>query len=116
MMAVSRIDNYAAFYGTEGTLHLTGPFWPNARIEYFNPKLENWEEIEVPKELIEALPQVEDEGQRDWNQLFLEFVADIQGAGNSDYLTFYDGWLAAEVIDIARSGQGWQAVPKHLGK
>jgi hypothetical protein len=40
--------------------------------------------------------------QRDWNQLFREFVADIRGEGYSGYPTFRHGSTACEVIDIVR--------------
>jgi predicted dehydrogenase len=113
LMAPKQHPNYLAFYGTEGTLQLSAidAFWPN-RIHHYSRGREAWEEMPVPQELIDALPHIEDHAQRDWNQLFREFVADIRGDGYAGYPTFHDGWVAAEVIEIVRKGQGWTALPE----
>lgn len=110
---VSFNPSYLAFYGSEGTLHLTGPNAPD-RIQRFNPGSWEWNEIPIPQEIFESLPQVEDSVQRDWNQLFREFITDIRGEGYSGYPTFYDGLLAAEIIEIARSGKSFTPLMRGL--
>jgi predicted dehydrogenase len=104
--AQSPQDNYVALYGTEGTLWLPVPGinFPE-RIQYKAVGTQMWEEIPVPQKVLAALPQVEDKAQRHWNQLALEFVADIRGDGYAGYPTFRDGWTANEIIDIVRSGR-----------
>lgn len=106
----SRHAGYLALYGTEGTLHLEGQPWVE-RIEYGKRGSGNWEEIKVPS--VEGLgsqptPEPVQDG---WNQLIHRFVQDIQGAENATYPTFVDGWLANEVIDIARHQENWTRVP-----
>lgn len=76
------------------TLH----FW--RILQHYDRASDTWEEI--------SIPQAEING---WNQLFKEFVADIQGVGKSNYPNFRDGWIANEVIDIVRHGQNWTALP-----
>ena len=111
-MAPSPIPNYLALYGTEGALHLPGSFWPE-RLEHFSPERESWEEIPTPQKFIDALPEPEDAGFRDWYQLFREFVADIRDEGFTGYPTFRDGWVDNEIMDVVRSGKGWTTLPEH---
>ena len=65
----------------------------------------------VHQDLVNRLPAIEDQTQRDWNQLAREFVANIQGHGYMGYPTFYDGWIASEVIASVRSSSGWVTIP-----
>jgi predicted dehydrogenase len=111
-MATSPYPEYLAFYGTQGTLVLTGPNAPD-RIQRFDLERQAWEDVPIPQTVITSLPQIEDGGQRDWNQLFREFVADVRGAGYMGYPTFHDGWVCAEIIEIVRSGRSWAALPEH---
>jgi predicted dehydrogenase len=105
--------NYILFHGKRGTLKVTGPvFWPN-QIQHFALANGGWREMPVPEEITASLPQVENFVQRDWNQLCLEFVADIRGQGYRGYPTFRDGWVAAQIIDHVRSGSAWMPVLQH---
>jgi predicted dehydrogenase len=105
-MANCRYDDYLAFYGERGTLHLSGPNAPD-RIEHYDRTTRQWQALAVPPEILAQLPQVEEPVQRDWNQFYREFVADIHGAGYSGYPTFYEGMLHNDVFDAVRSGNGW---------
>lgn len=112
-MAPSPLPNYLAFYGSEGAIHMPGgSFLPN-RLEHFSPERGTWEEIPVPQRLEDALPHHENRVYRIWNQLFREFVADVQGEGFAGYLTFRDGWVDNEIIDVVRSRKGWTVLPEH---
>lgn len=104
--------DYLAFYGAQGTLVLTGPNAPD-HIRHFDTIRQEWRDVPVPQAVIDALPQVEDPVQRDWNQLFREFIADVRGEGNAGYPTFRDGWIAAKIIEIVRSGAHWTALASH---
>ena len=109
---------YVALHGTEGTLYVGGApdsFWPDASLQHFDPGRGTWSEIEIPQDVIDGLPRVEDGAQRQWNQFFQEFVADVHGEGDVGYPTFRDGSAAVEVMDIARSAQGWTPLPDHSG-
>jgi predicted dehydrogenase len=110
-MAVSAIPNYLAFYGTRGTLHLTGRNSPSL-IQHFDLERKEWAEIPVPEEFIALYPQLDDPVQRDWNQLAHEFVAHVRGEGYQGYPTFRDGRITAEVMEIIRNGQGWTLMPE----
>jgi hypothetical protein len=93
-----------ALFGDAGALYLSGPFWPDATIQHFDPRRGEWADVAVPQAVIDALPPVEDSTQRQWNQLFREFVGDVRGEGATTYPTFRDGWVAVEVMDIVRRG------------
>lgn len=112
-MGQARHDDYLAFYGDKGTLHLSGP-WLHTHIEHFDNAKGVWQTLSIPQRIIEALPQAENHVQRDWNQLCREFVTDVRGDGETTYPTFRDGWIHNQVIDIARNGRGWTPVAAHL--
>jgi hypothetical protein len=57
----------------------------------------------------------EDGAQRQWNQFFAEVAADLRGQGPGGYPTFREGWMAVEVMDIARDGRSWTALPPSTG-
>ena len=101
------------FFGTEGMLRLSGPFWPDGTIEHFAPTRGAWTELVLPQAVVDTLPPVDDAAQRQWNQFYREFVADVRGEGYAGYPTFRDGWVAVEVTDIARSGRSWTPLPKY---
>jgi predicted dehydrogenase len=110
---VCRNPDYLAFYGERGTLHMSHSSFSQApdSLEYFDPKVGEWQTLPIPSQIMASLPQVDDVVQRDWNQLFHEFVADVQGEGNAGYPTFHEGWLHNEITDIVRSGRGWTSIP-----
>ena len=107
-------EDHIAIYGSEGAIYIAGsyaqgPLYLRRRGE------DTWTERPVPAAILAGLPDIEDNTQRNWTQLAIEFVADIQGEGNSGYQTARDGWIFQEVIDAVRSGHGWHEVPKYLG-
>lgn len=105
---IGRHGDTLTLYGTEGTLHLVGQPWVE-HIEYGKRGGGSWENIPVPSS--ETTQTVQDPIQDGWNQLMQHFVNHIQGAGGGGYPTFTDGWLANEVIDIARRQEGWTPLP-----
>jgi predicted dehydrogenase len=108
-----------ALFGTAGVLYLREAPWPNVTIQHFDPRQGAWADIAVPQAVIDTLPKVEDPVQREWNQLYRDFCADVRGAdvrgeGATTYPTFRDGWVAVEVMDIVRRGS-WTALPAEPG-
>jgi predicted dehydrogenase len=99
-----------ALYGTKGTLHVDGTYMQGPM--YLKTDGPTWEELAIPLEIRDALPEETDHTQRNWNQLAREFVADIQGRPHPRYLTFHDGWIYQEAIDTIRSNKSWAAVPQ----
>lgn len=104
--------NQAIYAGTEGSIVLQEP-WSAKTLTLYSSSLPNGEERIVPQAYHDALPPVEDHPQKHWNQLFRDFVADVRGNGDAGYPTFLDGWMANEIIDITRAGQGWKDIPAH---
>ncbi|MYF98353.1 Gfo/Idh/MocA family oxidoreductase [Candidatus Poribacteria bacterium] len=92
------------FYGTQGTLVGRG-----GHILYQITKHvgEETEELSVPQELQDDLPQIGDEIQNKWTALVRDFLADIQDQPHEPYLTFHDGWRYQIAIDAIRASKGW---------
>jgi len=111
-LRLGKNPDYVAIYGENGTLHIEGSYTQGAM--FLRTSGDGWEELSVPKRIYDMLPDEADNTQRNWNQLVQEFVADIRGQGNAGYLTFRDGWIYQEVIDIVRSGKGWTPLPADL--
>jgi len=101
-----RFDHdYIAFYGREGAIYIQGHY---AQGPLFLIKSQSdWEELPLPDDIKGSLPNIEDDTQRNWTQLAIEFVNDIQGKGYSGYQTFKEGWIYQEMIDHIRDGDGW---------
>jgi predicted dehydrogenase len=91
-------------YGTKGSLSLTGPNSPD-RIQHFDQRRGSWQDIPIPEIVLRSLPSVQDPVQRDWNQLYHDFVADLLGNEHEAYPTFKMGVLTAQIIDVARKNQ-----------
>ena len=102
----SQNGEYLAVYGTKGTLVLADGS-ESEGLQHCDLGRGSWEELTIPRS--DAHPA--DRVQRDWNRLVEQFAADIRGESHSGYPTFYDGWVAAEIIDIVRARRGWTAVP-----
>ena len=98
-------DDYIAFYGREGAIYIKGHYAQGPL--YLSQKRGSWDQVALPARILHTLPDVEDDTQRNWNQLAREFVADIRGQGDSGYQTFQDGWVYQEIIEFIREGDGW---------
>jgi len=60
--------------------------------------------------IFSGLPDEDDPTQRNWTQLACDLVDDIRGVETRDYLTFRDGWIYQEVIDVVRAAAGWTRI------
>jgi predicted dehydrogenase len=100
-----RYGDYFALYGEKGTLHVQGTYMQGPM--FLKVGGETWEDLAIPLSIRDSLPDEEDHTQRNWNQLAREFVADIRGEPHPRYLTFRDGWLYQELIDVIRSNRCW---------
>lgn len=97
-----------AFYGREGTIYIRGVYAQGPL--FLLQGRGDWEELPVPGHIVTSLPRIEDDTQRNWTQLAIEFVSDIQGKGFAGYQTFQEGWIYQEIIDQVRNGEGWLTV------
>lgn len=107
-------EDYVAIYGSEAALYIGGSYAQGPL--YRHRRNAQWEEIAVPRHILNALPDIVDDTQRNWSQLAREFVADISGEGTPDYQTFKDGWIYQEIIEAVRSSSGWFEVPQDVAQ
>lgn len=101
--------DHIAFYGKDGAIYIKG--WYAQGPLYLSSGRGDWQQIDVPDAVINSLPDIEDDTQRNWTQLANEFVADILGKANPTYQTFKDGWIYQEIVDAIRDDQTWIHVP-----
>ncbi|MBT4980714.1 MAG: Gfo/Idh/MocA family oxidoreductase [Gemmatimonadetes bacterium] len=102
--------DYMAFMGREATLHINGAFAQGPM--HICARNGKWEEIPLPQEITNSLPNIEHPAVRCWTQLAHEFIADIKSEGYSGYQTFKDGWIYQEVFEAIRSEKGWVDIPQ----
>ena len=102
-------DDYVAFYGDEGSIHIGGAYAQGPL--HVKRRGSDWERVAVPSSITDSLPDIEDDTQRNWTVLMGELVADIRGEGYCGYQTFRDGWVFQEAVDAVRRGDGWFEVP-----
>ncbi len=96
------------FYGTHGTLVGRGGHILSHITKHIG---EETEELSVPQELQDDLPQIGDEIQNKWTALVRDFLSDIQDRPHEPYLTFLDGWRYQIAIDAIRGSKGWAQIP-----
>ena len=104
----ARHGDHMAFYGERGTLHVEGVYLQGPM--FIKTSGPTWEELPIPLRILDRLPAEPDHTQRNWNQLARAFVSDIRGSGTESYLTFRDGWIYQEVIDVIRSNSCWTLI------
>jgi len=96
------------FYGDKGTLAGKGGHILSPISKHIGSKSE---ELPVPKELSDKLPQIGDDIQNKWVALARDFVADIENRPHEPYLTFHDGWRYQVAIEAIRQSKGWTKIP-----
>ncbi len=96
------------FYGTHGTLVGRGGHILSHITKHIGEEVE---ELSVPQELQDDLPQIGDEIQNKWTALVRDFLSDIQDRPHEPYLTFLDGWRYQIAIDAIRGSKGWAQIP-----
>ena len=106
--------DYVAFYGSRGAIHIEGSYAQGPLHVRANGG--QWSVVPMRKSITDAMPEIEDDTQRNWTQLAREFVADTLGRGYSGYQTFRDGWIFQEVIDAVRSESGWTKIDQDSGR
>lgn len=97
------------FYGDKGTLVGKGGHILSPISKHIGSQVE---ELPIPQELSDRLPQVGDDIQNKWVALARDFVADIHDRSHEPYLTFHDGWRYQVAIDAIRRSDGWTQIPE----
>jgi predicted dehydrogenase len=117
----SKVEDYVAFYGTEGTIHVGGAYcqgdvhlWREGEAEFSKvPLPDSIEGMLPPVDVLPHWPKGWEVPQRAWNALARDFAADVGGRPHAPYLDMRDGWRHQEIIDIVRRG-AWVGAPRQL--
>ena len=99
------------FNGTEGTLQADGHFSYTVKLHRAGTPADEWEDLPIPRRILDDFPSVGDEFQNKWAALARDFVKDVLGQPHEPYLTFGDGWRFQETFDTIRAGLGWTTIP-----
>ncbi|MFT5196528.1 MAG: putative dehydrogenase [Cellvibrionaceae bacterium] len=103
--------DYIAFYGDKGSIYIEGHYGKGPLYFYDqSDRSLGWQTIPLPEDIIETLPNIEDDTLRNWTILACKFVNHIGSKGAVDYQTFRDGAIYQQVIDAVRGEQSWKAV------
>jgi len=98
-------EDYIAFYGSEGAIYIKGHYGSGPLYHYEIEK--EWQQLELPVDIVGSIPDVEGDTERNWRYLIREFVKDIRGEDVPSYQTFKEGSLYQRLIDLIRENDGW---------
>lgn len=101
-------EDHIVFYGNQGAIYIKGHYGSGQL--YYYGKDKKWEELPVPAEIAETIPDVEGETERCWHYLAREFVRDISGETVEPYPTFKEGSQYQRIIDLIRENANWTDV------
>ncbi|MCL9776854.1 Gfo/Idh/MocA family protein [Vibrio methylphosphonaticus] len=97
-------DDHIVFHGTKGSIYIKGHYGSGPLYLWSNGE---WNEVSLPSEINEQLPNIECETQRSWTHLATEFVKDISGVKVEPYQTFEAGCRYQLIIDLIRKNDRW---------
>ena len=109
----SQDGEHFILYGTKGTLAITGR--GDKGLQHYDFARDSWHGLTVPSLGSDPAHLLSNE-QRNWNAMAQRFVADVRGENSEFYPTFEDGWVAAKIIDIIRTGKAWADVPDEFAE
>ncbi len=98
-------DDHITIHGTAGSIYIKGHYG-SGPLQLWN-KDAGWKVLELPNDIKQSLPPIEDDTQRSWTHLATQFVKDLQGEQVSPYQTFEDGCRYQQIIDIIRKNDRW---------
>lgn len=98
-------EDHIVFYGSEGAIYIKGHYGSGPLYLYSDAK--GWQETPLPRAIADAVPDIEDDTQRNWTYLVREFVNDINGIATEPYPTFQQGSLHQQIIDLIRKNDRW---------
>lgn len=94
-------EDHVVFYGSKGAIYIKGHYGMGPL--YTWTKNKTWEEVPTPNVILDNLPKVEGDTERNWECLAREFVKDIKGEPFEYYQSFKEGSLYQQLIDIIRN-------------
>lgn len=98
-------SDYIAVYGSDGALFIEGAYAQGP--VHLRKRNEEWTQLELPRDIVAAIPDIEDDTQRNWTQLIKELVLYLHGEGSESFQTFRDGWIYQQAIDAIRAQDAW---------
>ncbi len=98
-------DDHIVFYGSEGAIYIKGHYGSGPL--YLHRDGKEWREVSLPADIVESVPDIDDDTQRNWTYLAREFVKDIQGIPAERYPTFKEGSQYQQIIDLIRRNDRW---------
>lgn len=98
-------EDYIAFYGDKGAIYIKGHYGAGPLFLYGEDK--TWQEIKLPTQIKDLIPDVEGDTERNWAYLIREFVKDVMGEEVAPYQTFKEGAQYQQLIDIIRKNDRW---------
>ncbi|QOD60953.1 Gfo/Idh/MocA family oxidoreductase [Polaribacter haliotis] len=104
-------EDHIVFYGTKGAIYIKGHYGMGPL--YIWNENKTWQEMSLPKDIVEDQPNIEGDTERNWQYLAREFVRDIKGETFTPYQSFKEGSLYQQLIDIIRKNENWTDV-RHL--
>lgn len=104
-------EDHIVFYGTKGAIYIKGHYGMGPL--YIWSENKTWQELSLPKDIVDDQPDVEGDTERNWQYLAREFVKDIKGEAFTPYQSFKEGSLYQQLIDLIRKNDNWTDV-RHL--
>jgi predicted dehydrogenase len=104
-------EDHIVVYGSKGALYIKGHYGSGPL--YLYDKNNEWAELPLPEDILENIPDVEGDTERNWRYLIREFVNDIKGEKVAPYQTFKEGSQYQQLIDLIRENNNWVDV-SHL--
>ena len=101
-------EDHIVFYGTKGAIYIKGHYGSGQL--YLADKTGTWQEMPLPQDIADTVPQVKGETEQCWHYLAREFVRDISGEPVAPYPTFRDGSQYQQIIDLIRKNDNWTDV------
>lgn len=104
-------EDYIVFYGTKGAIYIKGHYGRGPL--YLWDENKTWQELPLPRDIVEDQPKADGDTERNWQYLAREFVRDIKGENYAPYQSFKEGSLYQQLIDLIRKNNNWTDV-RHL--
>jgi len=98
-------EDHIVFHGSEGSIYIKGHY--GAGPLYLWGESKEWQELPLPQDINEMLPQIKDDTQRSWTYLARLLINDLNGVPDEPYQTFKDGYRYQRMIDIVRESDNW---------
>ena len=101
-------EDHIVLYGSKGAIYIKGHYGQGPLYVWKENK--TWKELPTPPKILNSLPDIEGDTERNWECLAREFIKDIKGEPFSPYQSFKEGSLYQQLIDIIRKNNCWTDV------